>query len=49
MNLLNFVYIVTIRLTGCADGWVWAERRRVQDDSGFEPKQSEEWVCHLIR
>lgn len=38
-----------IELTEFADDWVWAERKGVKDDSGFESKQLEEWGCRLVR
>ena len=40
---------MTVELMECADDLVWDRSKRVQNDSGFEPKQSEEWVCHLTR
>lgn len=49
LNWWHFECIVTTELTECAHDEVWDKRRRVQTDSGFEPKQLEEWVCHLIR
>lgn len=42
MKWLNFEYILKLELTEFADGWVWDERKRVPDDSAFEPKQLEE-------
>lgn len=49
LNWWNFGCIMTVELMEGADDLVWDKRKRVQNDSGFEPKQSEEWVCHLTR
>lgn len=38
LNWWHFECIVAIELTECADDEVW-DKRRVQNDSGFEPKQ----------